>query len=145
MQSEEGFLIHWLLINKTWCICGYSLCRIGRIIYHQSLFQLSIHNYPSGAPEFTPSFQWRSSYSIFSFLYNVLYIVVCHFFSFLPLCCLSFFCWQTLITPLVSSFSSHIFLMCVFQLSNRTKSRGKKTYIYDHTYIYIAFVHIIVF
>ena len=28
--------------------------------------------HPSGAPEFTPDFQWRSCYSIVSFLRNVL-------------------------------------------------------------------------
>ena len=33
--------------------------------------------YPSGVPEFTPRFQWVSCYSIFSFMCNVLQIVVC--------------------------------------------------------------------
>ena len=39
--------------------------------------------YPSGAPEFNPSFYWVSCYSIFSFLCNVLLIVVCLFVPFL--------------------------------------------------------------
>ena len=55
--------------------------------------------YPSGAPEFTPGFQWGSCYSIFSF--------ICMFsrslfdllpFFFWPLCCLSFFDIRILIT-----------------------------------------------
>ena len=60
----------------------------------------------SGAPEFTPSFQWGSCYSIFSFicmfcrsLFVLLYFV-------LPLCCLFFFDIRILITPLVYSNSS---------------------------------------
>ena len=39
--------------------------------------------YPSGAPEFTPNFQWGSCYSIFCFMCNVLQIVVCAFVLFL--------------------------------------------------------------
>ena len=38
--------------------------------------------YPSGAPEFTPGFQWGSCYSIFSFFMYVLLIVVCLFVLF---------------------------------------------------------------
>ena len=37
--------------------------------------------YPSGAPGFTPGFQWGSCYSIFSYMY-VLQIVVCPFVIF---------------------------------------------------------------
>ena len=39
--------------------------------------------FPSGAPDFTPGFQWGSCYSIFSFMCNVLQIVVCPFVLFL--------------------------------------------------------------
>ena len=39
--------------------------------------------YSSGAPEFTPSFQWGSCCSIISFLFSVLQIVVCPFGLFL--------------------------------------------------------------
>ena len=39
--------------------------------------------YPSRAPEFTPGFLWGSCCSIFSFLCNVLQIVVCPFVYFL--------------------------------------------------------------
>jgi hypothetical protein len=35
--------------------------------------------YPSGTPEFTPCFHWVSHWSIFSFLCNVLWIIVCPF------------------------------------------------------------------
>ena len=52
-------------------------------------------------------FQWGSCYSIFSFMCNVLQIVVCPVLFFLPLCCLSFDL-RILITPLVSSNSSYI-------------------------------------
>ena len=38
--------------------------------------------YPSGAPEFTPGFQWDSCCSIFCFLCNVLQITVCPFVLF---------------------------------------------------------------
>jgi hypothetical protein len=37
------------------------------------------HAYLSGAPEFTPSFTWGSCCSIFSFLCNIFWIVVCPF------------------------------------------------------------------
>jgi hypothetical protein len=36
----------------------------------------TIPAYPSGAPEFTPSFEWGSCYSIFSFMCNVLSFVL---------------------------------------------------------------------
>jgi hypothetical protein len=60
--------------------------------------------YTSGAPVFTPGIQWGSCYSIFSFMCNVLLIVVCPLSLFIwALCCLSFFDWRILITPFVSS------------------------------------------
>ena len=56
-----------------------------------------------------PGFYWVSCSSIFSFLCNVLLIVVCHkCFFFWPLCCLSFDL-RLLITPLVSSGFSYRF------------------------------------
>ena len=39
-------------------------------------------DHPSGAPEFAPGFQQGSCYSIFSFMCNVLQIVVCPFVRF---------------------------------------------------------------
>ena len=54
--------------------------------------------YPSRASAFTPGFQWGSCYSIFSFICmfcRSLFVPLS--FSFLPLCCLSFFCKLTLI------------------------------------------------
>ena len=63
--------------------------------------------YPSGAPEFNPSFYWVSCYSIFRFLCNVLLIVVCLFVPFFSsLYFLFFFDLPIVITPLVSSKSS---------------------------------------
>ena len=64
--------------------------------------------YPSVAPEFTLSLQWGSCYSIFSFicmLCRSLFVLL--FIFFWPLCCLFFFNIRILITPLVSSSSSH--------------------------------------
>ena len=64
--------------------------------------------YPSGAPEFTPGFQWGSCYSIFSFIcmiYRSLFVLL--YFFFWPLCCLFFFDIRILITPLVSANSSY--------------------------------------
>jgi hypothetical protein len=52
------------------------------------------------APEFTPGFQWASSYLIFSFMCmfcRSLYVL--SYFFFWPLCCLSFFDLRILITP----------------------------------------------
>ena len=40
-------------------------------------------SYPSGAPEFTPSFQWSSCCSVFSFQCDILYLIVCHLYLFL--------------------------------------------------------------
>jgi len=61
--------------------------------------------YPSGAPEFTPGFEWGSCYSIFSFI-----CIFCRYLVVLccwPLCCLSFDL-RILITHLISSNSSYI-------------------------------------
>ena len=65
--------------------------------------------YPSGAPEFTPSFQWDSCYWIFSFICmfcKSLFVVLYVFFQ--PLCCLFFFDIRILNAPLVSSNSSQL-------------------------------------
>ena len=65
--------------------------------------------YPSGAPEFTPGFQWGSCYSIFSFMYMFCRsLIVILYFFFWPLCCLFFFDIRILITLLVSSNSSQV-------------------------------------
>ena len=63
--------------------------------------------YPSGAPAFTPGFQWGSCYSTFSFICRFCRSL-CVFLSFFfwPLCYLLFFDIQILIAPLVSSNSS---------------------------------------
>ena len=63
--------------------------------------------YPSGAPGFTPGFQWGSCYSIFSFICmfcrSLFVLLYCFFW---PLCCMFFFDIRILIAPLVSSNSS---------------------------------------
>ena len=56
--------------------------------------------YPSGAPEFTPGFQWNSCFSIFNFMLCWSLFALLYFFFWL-LCCL-FFDIRILITPLVS-------------------------------------------
>ena len=64
--------------------------------------------YPSGAPEFTPGFQWGSCNSIFSFICMFCRsLFVLFYFFFWPLCCLFFFDIRFLITPLMSSNSSN--------------------------------------
>jgi hypothetical protein len=64
--------------------------------------------YPSGAPEFTPSFSGvrvtRSILSCMCIFCRSLVVLLSFFFW--PLCCLSFFDLRILITPLVSSNSS---------------------------------------
>ena len=65
--------------------------------------------YPSGAPEFTPSFQCGSCYSIFSsmcMLSRSLFVLL-YLFSWY---CLTLFDLRILITPLVSSNSSYIII-----------------------------------
>ena len=64
--------------------------------------------YPSGAPDFTPSFQWGSCYSIFICMFCKLLFVLLSFF-FWPLCCLFIFDIWIMIAPLVSSNSSYHF------------------------------------
>ena len=57
--------------------------------------------YPSGAPDFTPDFQWGSYYSIFSFMCmfcRSLFVLSLIFFW--PLCCLLLFDIRILITSL---------------------------------------------
>ena len=53
--------------------------------------------YTSGAPEFTPSFQWGSCYSIISFMCMFCRSLFVLLYFFLPLCCL-FFDFRILIT-----------------------------------------------
>ena len=63
--------------------------------------------YPSGAPEFTPSFQWGSCYSIFSSICMFCWsLFVLLYFFLWSLCCLFFFDIRILNAPLVSSNSS---------------------------------------
>ena len=64
-----------------------------RFLYHMMLVSLNsnttgftcgaVSAYPFRAPEFTPSFQWGSCCSIFSFLCNLSQIAVCPFVLFL--------------------------------------------------------------
>jgi hypothetical protein len=64
---------------------------------------------PSGAPEFTPCFEWGSCYSIFSFMCmfcRSLFVFL--YFFFWQLCCIFSFDIRILITPLVSPNSSYI-------------------------------------
>ena len=71
--------------------------------------------HPSGAPEFTPDFQWGSCYSIFSFMCMFCRSLFVHLtFFFWPLCYLFFFDLRILITPLVSSILETIvmFIFC---------------------------------
>jgi len=69
--------------------------------------------YPSGAPEFTPGFKWGACCSIFSFMcMSCRSLFVLLSFLFWLLCCL-FFDLQVLITPLVSSNSSCLYLIFV--------------------------------
>ena len=74
--------------------------------------------YPSGAPEFTPGFQWGSCYSIFSFICmfcRSLFVPL--YFFFWPLCCLFYFDIRFLIAPLVSSNSSFNTISVISQRS----------------------------
>jgi hypothetical protein len=88
-QKEITHVIHWLRWAKN------SNAYSGGIAY------------PSGAPEFTPGFNWGSCYSIFSFICMFCWsLFVLLYFLFWPLCFLFFFDIRILITPLVSSNSS---------------------------------------
>ena len=74
--------------------------------------------YPSGTPEFTPSFQWGSCYSIFSFLCmfcRSMFALLSFFFW--PLCCLSFLDLRILNTPLVSSSSLLFYAMVIIVIN----------------------------
>ena len=66
--------------------------------------------HPSGAPEFTPGFQWGSCYSIQFYLY-VLFIVVCPFVLFLLAIVLS-----VLLQYTVSDYPFGIFKLFFLQL-----------------------------
>jgi hypothetical protein len=56
--------------------------------------------FPSGTPDITPEFRWGSCCSIFSFMCNVLKIIVCSFVHFLLICL--FIDLRLLITSLLS-------------------------------------------
>ena len=80
---------------------------------------------PSGAPEFTPGFQWGSCYSIFSFICifcSSLFVLLSFFFWLL--CCLFFFNKPILITPLASLtlLRMYINLTCTQMLYIRSQS-----------------------
>ena len=56
-----------------------------------SLVEQELH--PSGAPEFTPGFEWGSCYSIFSFICIIcrsMFVLLYVFFSHCVVCCLRF-------------------------------------------------------
>ena len=67
--------------------------------------------YPSGTPEFTPTFQWASHYSILRFMCMCCrsLLVLCSF-VFWSLCCLFFFDIRILITSLVFSNSTPVYI-----------------------------------
>ena len=90
--------------------------------------------YLSGAPEFTPEFQYGSCYSIFSFICmfcRSLFVLLYFFFS--PLCCLFFFDIRFLIAPLVSSNSSDSEPnnLCSFSVMLRTQRRSNTYQLYS--------------
>ena len=61
-----------------------SLVLFSFMIYHQVCNKNNMTGvYPSGGPEFTPSFQWGLCCLVFSFLCSALQIVVCLFVLFL--------------------------------------------------------------
>ena len=107
------FFIVQLSMYATLLIIGLavSICHT----YHRACNQINTTGvtsgagtaYPTGAPEFTPGFQWCSCYSIFGFICifcRSLFVFL--YFFFWPLCCLFFFDIGILINPLVSSNSS---------------------------------------
>jgi hypothetical protein len=76
--------------------------------------------YPSGAPEFTPGFDWGSCYSVFSFIcmfYRSLFVLL-YFWS---LCCFFFFELRILIVPLISSY-----ILMVILLTDTTNNDNNK-------------------
>ena len=85
-----------------------------------------------GAPEFTPGFWQGTCYSIFSFMCNVLQIVLLYFF-FWALHCLSFDL-RLLINPLISSISTLLHLnlqMTDSKTSNYLYSCTRKIIMHD--------------
>jgi hypothetical protein len=71
---------------------------------------------PSGAPVFTPGFLWGSYYSIFSFMCMFCrssFVLLDFFF------CLFFFVLRILITPLVSSNSSSLWMFIVTEIDTK--------------------------
>jgi hypothetical protein len=80
---------------------------------HNCSQKLCIVTFDETIAEFTPSFQWGSCYSIFSFMCifcRSLFVLLSFFFW--PLCGL-FFDLRILITPLVSSNSSYLPLISI--------------------------------
>ena len=76
---------------------------VTRLTRRVSLTSVAGTAYLSGAPEFTPGFQWGSCYSIFCFC--VCFVDRCLYFFFWPLSCLFFF---DIRIPIVSSNSSQL-------------------------------------
>ena len=60
----------------------------------------------------TPAFKWGSCWMIISFLYNVLWIVICPFVIFHFTFVMSSFDLRLLVTPMVSSNYSHLSMWC---------------------------------
>ena len=76
---------------------------------------------PSGAPEFTPGFQWDQCCLIFSFLCSILQIVVCPFVLYL----LAFIDLRILITSFVSpNFSYTIYIFIILHFSQIVLKSG---------------------
>jgi hypothetical protein len=97
--------------------------------------------YPSGAPGFTPWFQWDSCYSIFSFMYMFWrsWFVLLSFFYW-PWCCLFFLDLRVLTTPLLSSNSSHntqarqLFLSLEYELNFKREKTIEKIKCISYSY-----------
>ena len=117
---RRTYLLVIVLMKIKWNYLPYA-CRKDSMVlsslttYYRTYYQINSASatngtgtaYTSGAPEFTPGFQWDSCYSIFSFICmfcRSLFVLL--YFSFWPLCFLFFFDIQILIAPLVSSNSS---------------------------------------
>ena len=122
MLLNQGFLLvdrYGISVSQMTTIC--STCRkhfpvlSSFTTYHRICNQIKTTGatsgagtaYPSGAPEFTPGFQWGSCYSIFSFIgmfCRSLFVLL--YFFFWPMCFLFYFDIRFLIVSLVSSSSS---------------------------------------
>ena len=91
------------------CVEFLCYCFINQHV--QPLYYLWIRNcLPFRSTWVHPRFEWGSCYSVFSFM-----CMFCKsFFVFWPLCCLFFFDLRILITSLVSSNSSYVYLCPIF-------------------------------